>query len=121
MSLFGTSSLFNTNNNSLFSNTNNNSSLFGNNIKPKRNNNTGLFRINNNKPFKKCIHSENYCAFCPKDQIGLICYDCIFEYNISNCVPIKQNIEYYKELSKNYINEIKDELKDKLEEYFKDI
>ena len=77
------------------------------------------------KMFVKCKHVEKYCAFCPKEEVGLICFDCIYEYNINGCIPIKENIDYYKELSKNYLNEIKDTLKNilinKINEYFKEI
>ena len=77
------------------------------------------------KSLEKCNHFEKYCAFCPREGIGLICYNCIYENDLKDCIPLKQNFDYYKEISINYINEVKKELTNKiinkLDEFFKDI
>ena len=121
MTIFG-NPLFTTQTSSSSENTNF-KFLFGNGNSEKKRTNAKF--LTNQKPFGKCNHFEKYCAFCPKEGIGLICYDCIYEYDLKDCIPLKKNIDYYKEISINYINEIKNVLKNKLinklDEFFKAI
>ena len=92
-------------------------------------NNIGDFEEKNrtnkkmNKTFIKCNHINQFCAFCPKEEIGLICYKCIYKYNIenNNCIPIEKNFDYYKNIYKNQLNIIKDKIKNKFNEFLLEI
>ena len=139
--------------NSIFDNIKNNqisSNIFGASrpLSVKENDSNRLFslglninqkkepRNNNNskEEKKKCIHVDNYIAYCTKDsedEGGLLCYNCLYDYHndhISQCIPIKfDNFENYKNYYKDHINKCKiilkekfDEIISKLEEYEKE-
>jgi hypothetical protein len=66
---------------------------------------------------------DNYIAYCTKDlkdEGGLLCYNCLYDYHndhISQCIPIEfDNFENYKKYYKDHINKCKNILKDKFDE-----
>ena len=91
--------------------------LFTNNEELRNNN------INNsNKKVIKCLHENNYIAFClenSKNEGGLICYDCLYKYHnehLNQCIPIKNNnFENYKKFYKQCINKYKKLLQNKFD------
>ena len=65
-----------------------------------------------NKKFIKCNHPDKYCAFCLKEKIYFICYECIYKYNIdlNECIPMDKNVEYYKNIYQNHFKFIKQKI-----------
>ena len=76
-----------------------------------------------NKKFIKCNHPDKYCAFCLKEKIYFICYECIYKYNIdiNDCIPMDKNFEYYKNIYQNHFKLIKQKIEDKFNEFMKEI
>lgn len=99
---------------SFFTNTTNN--LFISNNLNELNFNIEVFKTNEKKIIKdalKCNHIGKYCAFCLKEKIGPICYDCIYQYNLNNndCIPMKENFDFYKKVYENQFVWIKEKVK----------
>ena len=72
---------------------------------------------------KKCHHEKDYICYCledPKNEGGLLCYDCLYKYHKNHnnkCIPlISNNFENYKKHYKEYISEQKMILKKKFDE-----
>ena len=135
-SLFGninTGGLFGSNNRNnntggLFGN-NNTGGLFGSNSNITgglfgNNNSNGKFsnfeklinkrsnKIQNYNKFIKCNHADKYCAFYTGGYVNLVCYECIYEYNLdkNKCIPINNKFNSYIDIYQENINEMKNKI-----------
>ena len=104
-SLFSSNN-YNTNNLFRVSNLNNN---FEENFAPKRRNNKKRINLK----FIKCEHNDKFCAFNPDKEIGLICYDCIYKYNLDKdeCISMTEDFNYYKNIYQVHLNKVKEKIK----------
>ncbi len=104
-SLFSSNN-YNTNNLFRVSNLNNN---FEENFAPKRRNNKKRINLK----FIKCKHNDKFCAFNPDKEIGLICYDCIYKYNLDKdeCISMTEDFNYYKNIYQVHLNKVKEKIK----------
>ena len=113
------SSIFNNStSNSLFNINHNTNNLFGTsksnknfdeNSAPKRRNNKKRINLK----FIKCEHNDKFCAFNPDKEIGLICYDCIYKYNLDKdeCISMTEDFNYYKNIYQVHLNKVKEKIK----------
>ena len=69
-----------------------------------------------NNKLIKCDHEDKYCAFYIEGEINLICYECIFKYNLDKekCIPINNNFNSYVNIYQEYIDKIKKSINDKI-------
>ena len=97
-----------------------NTSLFGNSQTTfSKSNKPSFFRIS--KSFT-CNH-DNICAFYLGEINNLICHKCIYKYDInqSEYIPLDNDVDYYIKVYHDYVNKIKQKIKEQVNEMLKEI